>query len=749
MIQSSNPGARVTRRSALSLAIAATLSTGAALAAPPDPVTHPDDLVVTVGGAKWLTARARFHGDDNGNGYTRFYHAKSASGPWTEACAPGQPGNDAWRACTVAGLTPGSAVFVRAVFHDSDGVVPVLAPRRAPRLKLLPGAGAGAAPSTELVRGPFQLAAAVQNAAQFGPSSLTVEDTHMLLRQEIRGDDNLNAGMRVDIGRSASGPWTEKCGPPSTPAPKLCRLHGLEPGTAYHVRVTAVDPDGSNLASPRVLGPVTYTGLSNRAFERPVTAGRGWGCCTDPRQLTDGRIMRPNWQYGFAIPGGKLCYAGGCPPGFKALTIDLGAAQDVARFDAWMHDANNTPLVWRVSTSRDNVSFAEVYSSSQPVCRTDAGPLNVNWATPSCSLSARFAPVSARYVRFEFDDRTLLDGIHGWFVQTEVFGPAPATPDNQPPVANAGAAQSVVGGGSVRLSAAGSFDPEGGALTYAWRITSPLPDSGAPRLLDATTATPTFVAGAAGEFALALLVTDALGATATATTKVTVTAPTVDRPPEADAGPDRSVAVGSTVSLDFSRSVDPDRDPLQAKAVVISRPSNSRAEPSSVSPTLRASFTPDVAGRYVIRLTVTAGGKTSTDDVVITASVAPPPPPSLPRVCFHTLGQVWYWQCGPEQGPWTQITQTVSGFASVREFRTYNNVRLATWAYQQSLPGGDYQYFARCTDGRTGMVAMTERTQAGFDFIANFTVSGANATWQYCTSRGVCTPRTKRLPVCN
>ncbi|MCB0189171.1 MAG: hypothetical protein KDE31_33105, partial [Caldilineaceae bacterium] len=39
------------------------------------------------------------------------------------------------------------------------------------------------------------------------------------------------------------------------------------------------------------------------------------------------------------------------------------------------------------------------------------------------------APVAARYVRYAFDDRTLLDGMHGWAVELEVFGIRAAASD--------------------------------------------------------------------------------------------------------------------------------------------------------------------------------------------------------------------------------------------------------------------------------------------------------------------------------
>lgn len=43
------------------------------------------------------------------------------------------------------------------------------------------------------------------------------------------------------------------------------------------------------------------------------------------------------------------------------------------------------------------------------------------WYHPGCGHDARFSPVTARYVRYLFDDSTLFGGLHGWAVEFEVF----------------------------------------------------------------------------------------------------------------------------------------------------------------------------------------------------------------------------------------------------------------------------------------------------------------------------------------
>jgi hypothetical protein len=90
-------------------------------------------------------------------------------------------------------------------------------------------------------------------------------------------------------------------------------------------------------------------------------------------------------------------------------------------------------------------------------------------------------------------------------------------------------------------------------------------------------------------------------------------------PPTADAGADQTVNVGDVVQLDGSSSSDPDGDPLSYSWSFISRPTGSAAvlsDPDIVNPT----FVADVAGDYVLELTVEDGrGGTDSDQVTITA----------------------------------------------------------------------------------------------------------------------------------
>nr|BAL59251.1 hypothetical conserved protein [Candidatus Acetothermum autotrophicum] len=97
-----------------------------------------------------------------------------------------------------------------------------------------------------------------------------------------------------------------------------------------------------------------------------------------------------------------------------------------------------------------------------------------------------------------------------------------------------------------------------------------------------------------------------------------------NQPPIANAGPDQTVTVGTLVTLDGSKSSDPDGDPLTFSWSIISQPEGSTATLTDADKA-QAKFTPDVVGDYIIELVVTdPDGATGSDQVKVTAQ--PPPP---------------------------------------------------------------------------------------------------------------------------
>ncbi|NCP01678.1 MAG: hypothetical protein GW862_15910, partial [Sphingomonadales bacterium] len=193
------------------------------------------------------------------------------------------------------------------------------------------------------------------------------------------------------------------------------------------------------------------------------------------------------------------------------------------------------------------------------------------------------------------------------------------TAPSAPPVANAGAAQSVVAGATVTLDASTSSAATGKTLTYAWTLTSK-PTGSAATLAAPTTAKPTFVTDVAGAYVASVIVND--GTTASSAAAVTVTASVANAAPVANAGVTQNVVAGSAVTLDGSASSDANSDPLTYAWTLTSKPAGSTAALSSAT-SAKPTFTADVAGTYVGTLTVNDGKVNSTAvTVTITAAVA-------------------------------------------------------------------------------------------------------------------------------
>lgn len=136
------------------------------------------------------------------------------------------------------------------------------------------------------------------------------------------------------------------------------------------------------------------------------------------------------------------------------------------------------------------------------------------------------------------------DGTRGTFLATPLD---PAI--NQPPLADAGADQTVFNSDSITLDAAGSSDPERTPLIFTWQSGGSVLGQG-PRISVGPLAI--------GSHVVTLTVTDQHGAGSSDTATVTV----ANRPPVADAGPDQALSGYRQVALDGTGSIDPDGEAL-------------------------------------------------------------------------------------------------------------------------------------------------------------------------------------------
>ncbi len=180
---------------------------------------------------------------------------------------------------------------------------------------------------------------------------------------------------------------------------------------------------------------------------------------------------------------------------------------------------------------------------------------------------------------------------------------------NEAPVARIAEPELTGVGELVKLDGSGSFDPEGDALSYLWTVEGP-PGSRAV-LSDPSTVSPGFIADIEGPYRVMLVVND--GQLDSAPTTVVPIAQ-VNDPPVADAGADRSIEVGTRVTLDGSLSRDPE-DTVLTCFWHLATPAGSLAalsDPRAAKP----SFTADVAGAYTATLVVDDGVNESAPDTV-------------------------------------------------------------------------------------------------------------------------------------
>jgi len=197
--------------------------------------------------------------------------------------------------------------------------------------------------------------------------------------------------------------------------------------------------------------------------------------------------------------------------------------------------------------------------------------------------------------------------------------------DNDPPVADVGAGQSVNEGTTVTLDGSNSSDPDDGIATYLWEQTA----GTAVTLSDASAPQPTFTAPDVGidgdSLTFELIVTDNGGLQHTDTCTVIIA--WVNVSPVADAGAGQSVNEGATVTLDGSGSTDIDDGIATYLWTQTDGKQAALSDPNAQKPTFTAPNVTPAGDILTFQLTITdAGSLTDTDTVSITVGGDNDPP---------------------------------------------------------------------------------------------------------------------------
>ena len=337
----------------------------------------------------------------------------------------------------------------------------------------------------------------------------------------------------------------------------------------------------------------------------------------------DGDILTFSWSF-VEIPDESAAVLSGSNAVDPTFTADLPGNYIVQLMVNDGH-ANSTPDTITISTLNSppvaNAGPDQSVVLGKPVTLDGSGstdvdgdPLTYHWtltdkpagSTAMLSDTSAVKPTftadkAGTYVAHLFVNDGLADSLQDTVVISTM---------NSVPVAEAGPGQSAYVGDMVTLDGSGSHDDDGDLLTYLWSFVSSPPGSTAA-LSDPTAVKPTFYVDKFGTYVVQLIVDD--GKVKSAPDTVTIT--TQNSPPVADAGPDQTVYVTQTVTLDGSGSSDVDGDALTYKWSFSSRPDGSAAalsDPSAVKPT----FAVDKFGTYVVQLIVNDGTADSTADTV-------------------------------------------------------------------------------------------------------------------------------------
>ena len=197
---------------------------------------------------------------------------------------------------------------------------------------------------------------------------------------------------------------------------------------------------------------------------------------------------------------------------------------------------------------------------------------------------------------------------------------------NRPPVADAGVNQTVEVGDFVRLSAAASSDPDNDLLTVEWSMDAP---AGSGATLDVSGFNASFTADVEGTYEIRITVSDGV-LSSQGVVYVKADPPGANRAPVANAGPNATLPLETTVTLNASGSSDADGDALTYRWAISDAPEGAAAE-LGADDEVEVTITPDTAGSYEFTLVVNDGEVDSAPDTV-TITILPETSENTPPV---------------------------------------------------------------------------------------------------------------------
>jgi len=167
-----------------------------------------------------------------------------------------------------------------------------------------------------------------------------------------------------------------------------------------------------------------------------------------------------------------------------------------------------------------------------------------------------------------------------------------------PPIARPGLNRMVSVGTVVTMDGTASTDSDGQSLTYNWSLLAK-PAASSALLGGATSPNPSLQVDVSGDYVVQLIVNDGFLNSSPATLAISSS----DVPPIANPGPNQTVAIGTTVTLNGTGSTASNNHALTYKWAILSQPNGSLASLSSKTAS-KPTFAPQFAGLYVLQLIV-------------------------------------------------------------------------------------------------------------------------------------------------
>ena len=309
---------------------------------------------------------------------------------------------------------------------------------------------------------------------------------------------------------------------------------------------------------------------------------------------------------------------------FKLLVTDNNGASAADTVTVTVNAAPNQPPVANAGSSKTitlpvNSASLDGTQSSDP----DGTIASYNWAqisgpsTATITGATTATPTVSALVAGQYVFQLLVTDNNGATATAQVkiiVNPAP----NQPPTANAGNNQTItLPVNSVSLDGGASKDPDGSIVSFVWaKISGPSQST----IVSSGNITTVVNNLAQGTYVFTLTVKDNSGAIGIDSVTVTVN-PAPNQPPVANAGTSKTITLPvNSVSLDGSKSSDPDGTIASYSWTEISGPSTAAITGGSTAlPTVSTL----IQGQYVFKLTVTDNsGASSSAEVNVTVNAA-------------------------------------------------------------------------------------------------------------------------------